>query len=293
MSPYELAIVVLSALLHAAWSVSIKGSRDPLAFNVLQTLPAAAVAAALAPLVNFGEIPRSVWLILVGSSFSHAFYLYWMSRAYQLADLSLVYPIARSTPAFLPLVAVPLLGERISPLGALGIATVVAGMWLVHGGAGLRLRTLLSPGTGYAYLTLGATVAYGLFDKSAMTALDSSPWTGLLPRTVFFYFAIVVGHGLLFVPMALRRLDAGVLAATTRADWPRVLAAIGFTMASYGLILEALRTAPVSYVVAARQVSVLFVAVLSIVWLREAPGRGRIVGAMVTVAGVVLLGMAK
>ena len=41
-----------------------------------------------------------------------------MSRAYEHGDLSLVYPIARSTPAFLPLVAVPLFGEVLHPLGA-------------------------------------------------------------------------------------------------------------------------------------------------------------------------------
>ena len=42
-----------------------------------------------------------------------------MSRAYQHGDLTLVYPITRSTPAFLPLIAVPLIGESISVGGAI------------------------------------------------------------------------------------------------------------------------------------------------------------------------------
>ncbi len=293
MNPFELAIVVISALLHAAWSVSIKGSRDPLAFALLQTLPAAVLAAALAPLVHFREIPADVWTLLLGTSVSHAFYLYWMSRAYQLADLSLVYPIARSTPAFLPLAAVPLLGESISPIGAVGIGTVIAGMWLVHIGPGTRLRALFSRGTGYAYLTLSATVAYGLFDKSAMATLDGGVWTSALPRSVFFYFAIAVGHAVLFVPMAIWRLPRGALRASARSEWRSVLAATLFTLVSYGLILEALRTAPVSYVVAARQVSVLFVVMMSALWLRERPGRTRVLGALITVVGVTLLGFAN
>ncbi|MEE8581860.1 MAG: EamA family transporter [Myxococcota bacterium] len=293
MSLHELAIVVLSALLHAAWSVSIKGSRDPLAFNVLQTLPNVALAATLVPFVRFDEIPTALWPLLLGTSVAHAFYFYWMSRAYQLADLSLVYPIARSTPAFLPLAAVLLLGERISALGALGIATVVVGMWLVHVGLGLRLRAFLSPGTLFAYLTLGATVVYGLLDKRAMMVLEAATWTSPLPRAVFFYFALVVGHGILFVPLALQRVEPGVLGALARSQWRRVAAAIGFTFASYGLILEALRTAPVSYVVAARQVSVLFVVGMSVLWLGESPSRARMLGAGLTVAGVALLALAK
>ena len=35
MTACELGLVLVSALLHSWWSVAIKGSRDPLAFNLL------------------------------------------------------------------------------------------------------------------------------------------------------------------------------------------------------------------------------------------------------------------
>ena len=57
----------------------------------------------------------------------------------------------------------------------------------------------------------------------------------------------------------------------------------------YGLILKALETAPASYVVAARQSSVIFAVVMSVVQLRERPGRSRVVGAAATVLGVFLI----
>ena len=82
--------------------------------------------------------------MLVGSALTHACYGLWLSRAYAHADMSLVYPIARSTPAFVPLIAVPLLGESVSPLGALGIALVVLSLWAVTADGRLNARVFLS-----------------------------------------------------------------------------------------------------------------------------------------------------
>ena len=39
LNPVEFALVLTSALLHAGWSTAIKGSRDPLVFNLLQEVP--------------------------------------------------------------------------------------------------------------------------------------------------------------------------------------------------------------------------------------------------------------
>ena len=59
--------------------------------------------------------------------------------------------------------------------------------------------------------------------------------------------------------------------------------------AGYALVLAALETAPVSYVVAVRQTSVLFALALGMLWLRETPGRPRVWGAVATVVGVALI----
>jgi drug/metabolite transporter (DMT)-like permease len=293
MSHFALGIVLVSALLHAGWSVAIKGSRDPLAFNLLQTLPPAAVGCALLASTGTGDLPDGLWRWIALTGVAHALYMYWMSRALQSTDLSLVYPIARSTPAFLPLLAVPLLGEQISLGGGLGIATVVVGMWLLHAGRGLRLRVLLERGTVYAYLTLAATVAYSLFDKSAMVELESAEWARVIPRSVFYFFALEASYGLFFVPLALWGGRSGGLRAVLRCEWGRALGAAVVSFASYGLILEAMRTAPASYVVAVRQISVLFTVLLSAVLLGEQPGRARILGATLTVAGVALVAVSK
>jgi drug/metabolite transporter (DMT)-like permease len=197
----------------------------------------------------------------------------------------------RSTPALLPLLAVPVLGEVPSLLGAAGIAVVVSGIWLVHG-TGLRLRALGAPALRYAWLTLLATVGYSLSDKAAMDALRDGGYHGWLPPALVWYCVIVVASSFLFLPLAFRRVRRAELARTLRVEGWRATAALGVSLVGYGLILTAFERAPASYVVAVRQSSVLFAAWIGVAFLGERPDRGRLLGAAATVAGVALIGWA-
>jgi drug/metabolite transporter (DMT)-like permease len=291
VTSFELLLVLASAMLHAIWSTAIKGSRNPLAFNLLQAAAAVIAAMLLLPLFELDEIPTAVWQLTAATGIAHGFYFYFMSRAYQEADLSLVYPIIRSTPAFLPLIAVPLLGESVSAWGALGIAILVAGIWLIHADRSLKLQKLRSRGMQFAYLTLAATIAYSLLDKQAMVHFSEAAWTGPLPRTIVFYFMLSVANTMVFGPLALRRVPWTTLREVARYEGGRAVAALVGSLLSYSLILEAFQTAPASYVVAVRQVSVLFALVFAVGWLRERPDRRRIAGAAATVAGVALISL--
>ena len=289
MTLFEIGLVVASALLHALWSVFIKDSGDPLAFNLLQKVAPLSGTLFLIPWLPLGEIPAPVWGLLALTGVVHGFYFYWMSRAYEAGDLTLVYPIARSTPALLPLVAVPLLGESISPGGAVGIAVVVAGIWFVHAGRGLVWSSFGGAAAGFAYLTLLTTVVYSLTDKAAMTGFAAVPWSSPVPRALVFCLFLTTASSVFFVPLVLRRRGLRVLHGSTRGDLGRAVLASCISMLSYGLILKALETAPVSYVVAVRQTSVLFALVLGTLWLGERPGWSRVLGGAATVAGVALI----
>lgn len=291
MTPFELLLVLTSALLHAIWSAVIKGSENPLAFNLLQSGVGVTGALLILPLFELREIPTAVWQLTAATGVAHGLYFYFMSRAFQEADLSLVYPIIRSTPAFLPLIAVPFLGEPVSRWGALGIAILVAGIWLIHADRSLELRKLRSRGIRFAYLTLAATIAYSLLDKQAMVHLAEVSWTGPLPRTIVFYFMLSVANAVLFVPLGLRRVSWPTLRRAGRRDGARAAAALFGSLLGYALILQAYQTAPASYVVAVRQASVLFALLFAVVWLRERPDRRRTLGALATVAGVALISL--
>jgi drug/metabolite transporter (DMT)-like permease len=290
MTPIEFAMVLVSALLHAWWSTRIKASSDPLVFNLLQGGVSLALAAALLPSVRPAEIPAAVWAWLAFTSAAHAAYIFWLSRALEHGDLTLVYPIARSTPALLPLVAVPLFGEPVTAGGAVGIAVVVTGVWLVYAGASLEWRAFASPAARYALLTLAATVAYSLADKRAMSELAAGPWTSPVPRAVAFYCLLAVGHLVPFAALVVARRGLRRIAAA-RGQLPLASLASLVSFAGYGLILRALETAPASYVVAVRQTSVLFAVALGILQLGERPSRARLLGAGATVAGVALIAL--
>lgn len=292
MSTAALSLVLVSALLHAIWTASIKESREPLGFNLLQTLPFVPLALAIAAAVDLTAVPPRAWACLIASCGIHAAYVFWMARALERTELSVAYPIMRSAPAFLPLLAVPLLGESVSARGAAGIAIVVAGMWLVNTGGRTSLSRLFAAGTGFAYLTLFATVAYSLSDKAGMASLSAADWASPVPRSLVYFVLLGVGHGALVAPFVLHRVGGRALRAQARTEWRRILFAALLTTGSYTLILEALRHAPVSYVAAARQSSVLFALLLGALWFHETAGPARMAGALLTVAGVVLVALA-
>jgi drug/metabolite transporter (DMT)-like permease len=289
VSTAVIAVVLVSALLHAAWSASIKGSSNPLAFTLgqhLLVLPLAVVA--LASVAEELLAPRLL-LCAAGTALAHGLYGYWLALALERADLTLAYPIVRSTPALLPLVAVPLLGEVPSALGAAGIAVVVSGIWLVQGRA-LSLRALGAPELRYAWLTLLATVGYSLSDKAAMQTLGDGSYQGWLPPALVWYCVIILASTPVFLPLAARRVSRADLLGTLRAEGGRMVGALAVSFVGYGLILAAFEHAPASYVVAVRQSSVLFAAWIGVALLGERPDRARLVGAAATVAGVALIG---
>ncbi|HEX2465084.1 MAG TPA: DMT family transporter [Thermoanaerobaculia bacterium] len=287
-----LFLVVLSAFLHAAWNAAAKGSGAPAAFVFLADLTALVVLMPAFFFFRLADLTPEVWLMVVATGAIHGVYAWSLTRAYEKGDLTLVYPISRSTPAFVPFLAVPLLGERVSLAGGFGIALVMIGMWMVSTNARVAGLNLVTPELRFAYVTLAATVAYSLVDKRAMALLDANPWQGPAPRAVAYYALLCVSYLPFFFVFSRRRLQLGSLKATARARPLAIVSVVIASFVSYTLILQALRTAPVSYVVATRQLSVVFAVALALFWLRERPSRARIVGALLTVVGVATIGLA-
>lgn len=284
-------MVLFSALLHAGWNAYAKGTESPMAFLAWMALVTVGAGAVMLPFVDLSQVPLGVWWILPGTALIHTVYQVFLGRAYEHGDLSVVYPIARSTPALVAIVAVPLMDDPVSAAGAGGIAIVMAGMWMVHTGGRIAWRGLVAPGIGYAYLTLLTTVGYSLLDKLAMKRFADAPWESSVPRALVYFYLLTAASTLAFVPYAALRIPRAVFAAVPKRYMGRLTLGLIGNVASYVLILEALRTASVSYVTAVRQTSVVFAAGLSFLMLRERPGRARTIGALLTVVGVAIIAL--
>ena len=122
--------------------------------------------------------------LVIASGVVHVvYYIILLRRGYRKSDLTVVYPLARgSGPLLSSLVALFLLGEQVTLLGALGVAAVVGGVFLIAGGPGL-FRAALDPVkktrvlAGMAYgLATGVLIAtYTVVDGYAVKVVLMSP----------------------------------------------------------------------------------------------------------------------
>src|ERR1700682_2879259 len=86
-------MVLGAALVHATWNALIKTDGDRLALIKVMSSTQILVSLCFAPFV---AIPAAeTWPYLVGSSALNTGYMLLLNRAYQVGDLSLVYPLAR------------------------------------------------------------------------------------------------------------------------------------------------------------------------------------------------------
>ena len=285
MTGAALALVVAAAVCHAFWNALAKRARHPLVF--LWSSVSLATVALVAPSLTLAtaESVRAAWPFLAASTALHAFYFYALSSSYGAGDFSRVYPIARGLGvALVPLVAYVVFGERLSPLGVLGIALVLAGIVTINvlpRIARTRERWRFGPGTGWALLTGLAITGYSLNDKAGVAHLHPVPYIALMG----------VGTVLALVPAVARR--AGDLRREWRVNWPAIVAASTTNLTSYLLVLFAFRLSKAGYVVAARELSILFSALLGSLWLGEGRLGPLLAAAVVVLAGVVCVALAQ
>jgi drug/metabolite transporter (DMT)-like permease len=239
-----------------------------------------------------GELPRwgaVEWGFVLASGLLHVAYFVVLLRGYRKADLTVVYPLARgSGPLLSSLVAIVLLGERISALGALGIAGVVGGVFLIAGGPGL-LRAARDPvarqrvhkGVAYGLLTGAFIASYTVVDGYAVKWLLMSP-------ILVDYMGNFVRVALL-APTVLR--DRATAWQLWGRQWRPALAVAVFSPVAYVLVLYAMQEAPLSHVAPAREVSMLFAALIGGHLLGEGDRGLRVLGALCIAAGVVALGL--
>ncbi len=286
MTGEALALVIAAAMLHAVWNALAKRARDQLVFLWSSVSLATVVLLPVGLLALPGErIPAAAVPFVVATIAIHAVYFYALGRAYRHGDFSRVYPIARGLGvALVPVVALMVFGERLSLLGTTGIALVVAGV------AGLQLTApwrggALPPasgaGTAWALLTGLLIASYSIVDKAGVARLHPLPYIGLMG----------LGMSALLVPVVLR--DRAALAREWRENWQTIVVASAMNLTSYLLVLFAFRLSKVGYVVAARELSILFSAFIGSLSLGEGPLLPRLAGASIVLAGVVCVALAR
>lgn len=261
-----------SAGLHAAWNLLVKTSPDRLLAAWGQFLIGGLLFVPLLPLV--GVPGASALPFLAASSFVHVLYFVALTRAYHHADFSFAYPLARGGGALIAAIGgVLFLSDSLPPLAWLAIAIVVGG-----------LASLVRPQVGrVALLWAGATAAtIGVY-----TTLDAA---GARRSSGLGYgIAITLGAGLALTAALFASRQSARIRPALRKEWRRYLAGGICSTLAYSMVLAGARLAPVGYVAALRESSVVLGAAAGWLFLHERLGRARLASALVVTTGLVLL----
>ena len=130
MNEIVIILVVLSALMHALRNFFTKKAYDKQAFVWWYEVFGLLFFTPVFVFVLFSEgfeFSISFFIILL-SGFAHIIYWFFLAKSLEKGDLSLVYPIMRSSPALVLVLSITLLGEEVSLLGVLGILFVDFGL---------------------------------------------------------------------------------------------------------------------------------------------------------------------
>ena len=269
--------VLAAAVMHAGWNVLVKLKLDRfLSLFLIQTLMGLMGLAMLAVFAwpSVASLPYAF-----ASGILHTGYNIFLARSYRTGDLSQVYPIARGTAPLLTLIVTWFAAhETIGIATGLGIGVLVMGIWLTGlvGKRGLKLDGMtLFFALGTSVFIAAYTVVDGLGGRASGSASGYAALVFLLDAVCLLFAGIYVRG-----PGILRQVAP---------YWKSGIAGAALSATAYWIVIWAMTLAPIAAVAALRETSILFVMLMSIRVLKETVTMPRAAGALLIVAGAVIL----
>ena len=290
MPLYAVALVLLSAGLHAGWNAVVRSQRDTDSFlrisliiGAVGLLPAFAgeiIGPAILPIAG-------PWIIL--TSIFLAIYYVGLSRGYRLGDFTMVYPLVRALPLLLIAVADWMRGTPPSPQGWLGLVLVAAGCLIIplENVRQFSIARYWNRTTLWIVIAALGTVVYTTVDSIAAQAMPQGPIVAMRYH-VFEDALTFVTYGL-----ALKLQNQPVRFEPGWRGWQRASLAALMLFIGYSLVLLTLQLTPhASYVMALRQFSIVIGVIVGALVFREAAARLRLVAAFIIVLGLLCIATA-
>lgn len=289
-------LVTVSCFTHAWWNLLAKRAahRADFLWWMILTMGVALAGPGVAGLVVF-PLPAECLAWSVASGAFLGLYFTSLTMAYRNGDLSIVYPLARGGPIFMVTCAGIILGERYNVIGYAGLAIVLAGVLILPLRAGVGWRRWLNRGSLWALLTAVATSGYSLFDRAAMKAVhELGGGTLALGARSLSYEWLQFSVGMVVMALLAWPFSARPKRQTWRLHRRPIVTVAILNALGYALVLLAMQTNKVAYVIAFRQLSIILTVVLGVSLLHERRGMGhRLFGAAAIAAGLILVALAK
>jgi drug/metabolite transporter (DMT)-like permease len=286
LSLFALALILAAAVIHAAWNYLLKRSGGGVVLVWWFAMLSAILYAPFAFAVLWWQQPELGWThlaLMFASAALHTAYYMLLDRGYRAGDLSLVYPLARgSGPLITVLCAIVVLQEQPSLIAITGTLLIGGGAVLLTGFDPQKLRRSGSlPAIAFALLTGCTIAAYTLVDKIAVSAY-------LIPP-ILQDWAANLGRVLLMTPLAMQARSQ--IMSTWRRARKDIIAIAVLCPLAYILVLTAMVFTPVSYAAPAREISILFAAIMGTQLLAEGDEKRRLMAAAAMVAGITCLAL--
>lgn len=280
MTAFSFILVILSTFTHAYWNYILKSTKGGLAFVWLFTLITTLLYFPFILYLAFRtslELTFSVGLFLAGSVLFHLLYFFFLDKAYYFGDLSIIYPLTRSTaPLFTIAFALIVFKETLNSFQIMSIAMILIGTLLLSGISFSGTSKNLSA-TSFALLCATMISGYTLIDKYIVSTLAMTPF--------LLDFLNNLGRTLILSPLVFKRKDELKDLLKNNLKQANIIAVL--SPLSYILVLFALRTAPVSLVAPLRQFSIIIAGIMGIHLLCESKSYLELSGIAMTFLGVV------
>ena len=275
MSAGVLSIVLFAAFLHALWNAVVKGAGDKSVILALVAL--GNVLPGIAMVVMSPAPALAAWPYIIGSTVIHWGYYYLLALAYRLGDLSAIYPIARGmAPVLIAFGAQFWIGEMLPWQAWLGLIVISIGIMVITGNtmrSGVPLVGLLAA-VGVSITIAAYSVTDGIGVRASNSPIGYIGWLFILELTVVGYIFTTSWQRVRETPPKV--LVLGFLAGV-------------ISSAAYGLVLYAKTLAPLGAVSAIRETSVIFAALIGVLWFKEGPRLNRFVAAVIVAAGIIFI----
>lgn len=279
-------LVFVSSFSHAYWNFLAKQAIEKDVFiGLSKVVEALLFGIPFLLILNTEGFILSYWYYVIVASVFVFLNYFFLSQAYKRIDLSIAYPVSRSSTLFLPVVAFIFLGETIDRIGWMSIILILVGVFLMYSDNLLKQRKELIKDAGILFALLAAfTVAcYTVWDKMAVQHIH--------PFVYFYSYTFITSifyGGVLVFRFSLPQI---------KYEWkqknrPIVGVAILNTF-TYLLVLVSLSYSKAVYVGALRQVSLVVGVFLGWKILRETVSKMRILGVIGIIAGSMLTLLAK
>lgn len=183
-------------------------------------------------------------------------FLYWTSysKAYEHGDLSHIYPIIRSAPALVLILAIIFLQEKVTTLGVLGIFTITIGVYALNLKK-INLKVFLEPillipkekHTRWAFISMLLVATYTILDRFIVSSINP----------IVYGFLIAFSAGILYFIYLFETKSLAPFKHSWKTEKKEIIMNGIFAAVVYPLILFTYSFAKVSYVTALRQISVI------------------------------------